>query len=431
MSGPRRTTAKESRPQETILPTVGEVFADGAVIELVAVKPGNANDLGLLLWDGRKARIAPQIKHLGQLYCPMQIDETIRRAVPMPRSAGGFRSLSRLLGETAGLFENYIGLPSAESTLVAGWSAMTWLVDRMLSPPPLVIAGPDMDLAVRLFRLLRCVCRRSLLLADVSRSTIRGLPMCLWPTLLVNQPDLSPKVRASWRASNYDGVFVPGNRGTVSHIACAKALYVALEPSSDDWCDSALHIVVPRPPRELPLLGPAELAEIADRFQPKFLMFRLKNLVGSMESRPVPSHLNLPACIEEESDFVAAVGPLVERQKRDSLARRTCDFNAAVVEILWEPSHRTPDISVDNITQLVNALLRCRGEVRVYSNEETGWCLRSFGLYRDRAAGGMMLRFSREHRWQIHQVARQCGLTLPLVDGCPDCSPKNGPADGF
>jgi hypothetical protein len=36
-------------------------------------------------------------------------------------------------------------------------------------PPTLIISGPDMGHAVSLLRLLGCVCRRSLMLADINK----------------------------------------------------------------------------------------------------------------------------------------------------------------------------------------------------------------------------------------------------------------------
>jgi hypothetical protein len=425
MSEAHQTTARKSKAK-TVFPTAGEVFADGCVLDIVAARPGSTNDLGLLFWDGRKTRIAPEVEHRGKLYRPIQIHETVRRAVPLPSGAQSYGSTARLLAEAAGVFEKYLGLPTAENVFGAGWSATTWLADRTSSPPPLLISGPDMDLAVRFFLLLQCICRRALLMADVSGSTIRTLPMNLRPTLLVNEPDLPPKVRSLWRASNYRGVFVHGRGGSILDIACAKALYLALEPAADAWSESALQLAVLPSGHELPALNDSELAGITNRFQPKMQMFRLKNVGRVTNHRPASSKLNLPACIEEEPDFAKAVSPIVERQKQDALVRRARDVKAAVIEVLWDPCHQMAEIPVDKIAQLTNALLRDRGEILEYRNEEIGWCLKGFGLYRHREASGMLLRFSREHRLRVHQAARQCGLTLPLVDGCSDCdSPES------
>ena len=144
---------------------------------------------------------------------------------------------------------------------------------------------------------------------------------------------------------------------------------------------------------------------------------------GFSEPRPSSSQLNLPACIENDPDFVRVVGPLLERQKQENLAGFARDVNAALVEVLWGASHRTKEIAVADLTALTNSALRDRGEILAYSAEEIGRRLSSLGLDRDRAASGMVLRFSREHSLRIHRFARQLGLNLSPVAGCRDCAP--------
>jgi hypothetical protein len=426
LSGPHQKTTKKSKTEKIVLATAGEIFSDGSIIELVAARPGTSDDMALLLWDGRKAKIAKEVEYRGQLYQPIELHHSIRHALRLPHCASSYGSTRQLVGELAGLFERYLGFSASESVLASGWNLMTWVADTTPSPPPLLITGPDMDSAVQVFRLLQCLSRRALLLTDVSASTLRSLPMQLHPTLLVNQPDLSPKVLALLRASNYHGVLVPNNGGAVSDVTCPKALYLALEPAADGWSDSALHLPVSPPEHELPPLGPRELAEITERYQSRLLKFRLRHFAVVAQSQSTSSLLNLPACVEEEPNFAKAIGPILERRKQDAVARRAFDINAVVIEVLWHPCHRRTEIPVAEITQLSNALLHARGEILTYSNEEIGWRLKSFGLYRHRMGTGMVLQFSSEHRWRIHQAARLCGLGLPLVDDCPHCGSPDG-----
>ena len=346
----------------------------------------------------------------------------------MPGSASGYGSTPQLLKETADVFERYLGQPTAESTLAAGFCGTSWISDRMMRPPTLLVTaqgmdpGQGMDLVVRTFRILGCVSRRSLLLANVSRSTIRDLPMYLWPTLLVNQPDLSPRILALWHASNYDGIFIPGDRGSVSHVASAKVLHLAFEPPGDPWCDSALRLVLSPPQYRLPPLGAVELAEIADRFQSRWLRFRLENVLGVIESQQTPSGLNLPACIEQELEFANAVGPLIERHRQDTLAKLARDVSRVIVQVIWVPSHKEQKISVGEITKLANTCLRERGETLEYSSEEIGWKLRDLGFYRPRNGSGKYLKFSRDTRARVHKLAQTFQLDLQAVSGCPDCT---------
>jgi hypothetical protein len=89
--------------------------------------------------------------------------------------------------------------------------------------------------------------------------------------------------------------------------------------------------------------------------------------------------------------------------------------------VIWSPLHDSKEIAVSRITELTNALLRCRGEVLEYSVVEVGWRLKNLGLYRHRNAAGMVLRFSHEHCLIVHQLTKRFALSLSPVTDCPNC----------
>jgi hypothetical protein len=424
-----------SEPEDRTIATSGEMFTDGSLIELVASaydgKPA------LLFWNGKRVRIAPQIDHLGHFYQPLELDRSLWQAMRFPSAARPYASIKALFKGIANLFERYIALSAPEAAMVTAWTATTWFPDYLSSPPTLVVSGPDMSHAITFFRLLGCVCRRGLLLAEFSRSSFRSLPMALRPTLLVSQPHLARTMTSLLRASNYRGLFVSGNGGTVLDIACSKAVYWGMEGGADLLDDTALHLALPPARRDLPQLGVREQDQIANRFQPQMLMYRCRTFPQVREPHPSSGSptfpnsemaRNLAACIPGEADFAQTLIPFLQRQEQDALARRGCDVNSAVVEVIWAQSHEAKEIAVSQITELTNALLRCRGEILVYGGQEIGWKLKSLGFYRYRNGGGMVLRFSRETRLLAHRLARHYGLTLSAIDGCTDCAPPQVPA---
>jgi hypothetical protein len=419
-----------SEPEDRTIATSGEMFTDGSLIELVA----SADDgkPALLFWNGKSVRFAPQIDHLGHFYQPLELDRSLWQSMRFPSAARPYASTTALFKGIANLFERYVALSAPEAAMVTAWTATSWFPDCLWSPPTLVVSGPDMSHAITFFRLLGCVCRRGLLLAEFSRNSFRYLPMALRPTLLVSQPYLARTMTSLLRASNYRGLFVPGNRGTVLDIACSKAVYWGMEGGADLLDDTALHLALPPARRDLPQLGVREQDQIANLFQPQMLMYRCRTFHRVREPRPASSSPTLPnseiarnlaACIPGESDFAQTLIPFLQHQEQDALARRSCDVNSAVVEVIWAQSHETKEIAVSQIAELTNALLRCRGEVLVYSGQEIGWKLKNLGFYRRRNGTGMVLRFSRESRILAHQLARHYGLTLAAIDGCRDCAP--------
>ena len=427
-------TGKKPETAIQVLTTAGEVFPDGSMVELVTTASINGNELALLFWNGKKAVVNFRVEHGGHIYQPIELHPSLQNAIRLPVGAVIYGTTRELFTEVASLFERHIGFSKPEATAIAIWSATTWLPDCLASPPALLITGPAMDQAIALFQLLNCVCRHPLMLADISRFAIRSLPMHLRPTLLVNQPDVSPEIRALWYASNFPRLFVPGKGGSVLDIACSKALYSGLGEVTDSWGDTALHVALPPAHSELPPLDTREQDSIANWFQPRWLMYRLQHAHKVHQSRSAACALtfptlelarNLMACVPDEPEFAQALVPLLQSQEQDVLVRRSCDLSSAIVEVLWATLHEpTREATVSRVADLTNALLRSRGEIREYSPEEVGWRLRDLGIPRHRGRNSMVVQFSREISLRVHRLAR--GFAVESLkchaNSCADCA---------
>jgi hypothetical protein len=295
----------------------------------------------------------------------------------------------------------------------------------------LIISGPDTGYAIALLRLLGCLCRRSLVLADINRGGLLGV-MHLQPTLLVNQPGQVPKIWNLYSASNFHGVYVPGGQGRVYNLAGSRAFFVGM---ANIFSDGAIHVALSSAHPTLPTLNAQLQVEIAKRFQPRLLMYRLRNLRKVRESHATVCQLkfpnteaahNLATCVQEQPEIAQAMAAVLQRQDRDAQVQRGCDVNRVIVEVIWMPLHAKKEIPVTRITELANALLRCRGETLEYSPAEIGWKLRNLGLYRQRNGGGMVLRPSRDISVVVHRLAVRLGLGLSPVTGCVDCVQTEG-----
>ena len=121
--------------------------------------------------------------------------------------------------------------------------------------------------AFRLFQLFSALCRRPLLVLELTRRP----PFFLRPILVVNDRKLSTKASAA----NYRGMFVSGARGTVSQLACSKAVLLQPQDSREAWGEEAMHLVLP--PVESPPLCDKLLSDIAAEFQPQLELFRLQS----------------------------------------------------------------------------------------------------------------------------------------------------------
>ncbi len=419
---PRWTTTSTSERESKIIGTSGEVFADGSVIELVSA---TGNQLDVLLWQNSRKKIAPQIEHRERVYKALDLDESLRRAIRLPSSADAYGTNKKLFAQVRILFERYIGLTSPEGALLTAWVCSTWFPDCASSPPTLMLSGPEIGAAITFFRLLSCLCRRSLILADVNRTGFLSL-MPLQPTLLISQNSGSLKILNLWETSNYRGVHVVGSGGKVHNVAGSKAIFLGMAETSNT---DAIHLALPVQ-HPLPPLDEHSQVEIANRLLPQLLMYRLCNFRRIRESCCDVRNANFPngelahnltTCIQGEPEIAQAIASILQRQAHDAQGQRGCDVNLAILEVLWAPLHDTKEIAVNRIAELTNALLRCRGEVLEYSAVEIGWRLKNLGLYRHRNGAGMVLRFSQEHCRIIHQLTRRFALSLSSVTDCPNC----------
>ena len=412
------------RDRPRFLQTYGEVLAKGAVIELVTTP--SRNSVTLLHWDGQNYKIGPQVEDGSTIYQAPYLHSSLLAAIWFAPGPAEYGAPAELFWKVVGLVCHYMGFARELAAVMTRAVFCSWFPDCCARPITLCVRGTDMDQVMKLFRLFHALCRRSLVVAELSLS----LPLFLSPTLLVNVPAVSASAGGRWRASNYRGAFVPGPRGTLRNIACSKIIFCETEAAREVWGPEAMHIALLPTSQELPALTEAEEAQLAAEYQPRFLLFRLRNLFSMRQSvlsscSPRPSGFelggNLPACIAEDHEIVEAMAPVLEARAQELLARRSLDPHVAIVEALWSGAHTEKEIAVKEITKRVNALLRSRGEISTCNEKQLGWKLRSLGLHRAHNGRGKVLRISRETRRRVHELAQQFALKLPKVPECADC----------
>ncbi len=273
-----RSKAKGGR----VITTAGQIFPDGTMIELVSGSAGNKPDL--LHWNGVKGSIAARVEYGDYTYEASELNPSLYCATRLPKQCKDYGSSRELFRGVADLFKHSFHFSDRESGLVACFCLSTWLTDRLSIAPSLVIFAPDQGLGIELLRLLSCVCRRPLMLAEVTPGGLRSLPMHLSLTLLVNEHGLRPNLQRLLRASSYRGLHLPGNRGGVVDLYGPKAILWESDVASDNLGEGVIQISLPASSR-WPALDEHRRAEIANDFQPRLLMYRLKNCAEVQESR--------------------------------------------------------------------------------------------------------------------------------------------------
>jgi hypothetical protein len=200
---------------------------------------------------------------------------------------------------------------------------------------------------------------------------------------------------------------------------------VLLQPGDppDLWGENAVPILLPAK-TSLPL-SPQQRTEIAAQFQPKLELYRLRKLAGEIAD-PVLQQLPdsdlariLAPCLPaDDPEVLQSLIPLLESREQQARERQLLNERVIVVEVLWVPAHKWLKLTATQIAKRVNALLRKRDDPRRYNAYEMGWLLRNLGLRTKRG----IFTSSPEIRQRIHQLAVECNLEVPSIDGCPECA---------
>jgi hypothetical protein len=429
----RTNTKSVSDAADSCVISAGEIFPDGAMIETVSSSSGLPRP-DLLLWNGGQATIGPRVKHRGFNYEALALPPSLYRATRLPSKCGDYGSARALFEKLTDLFEQHLGLPERECNLLACFSISSWLADRLPTAPGLMISGPNEELGIDVLRLLSCVCRHPLMLAEITPGAFRSLPMHLSLTLLLHQQGLSPNMQRLFRASNHRGLSWPGNRGGVIDLYGPKAIFCGNNAAVNILGAGEIHITVPPTQRKSSVLDELLQSEIADQFQPLLLMYRLKNAPKVRQPQVDISNFTfatrqlaytLALCFPNDLKLARDMVLLLQPLDEEARGQRYCDVDYVIVEVLLAMIHHQEqrDVGVSALAKEVNALLRSRGETVEYGAEEIGWKLHNLNIPRHRSSSGQLVLLGQDTSQSVHRLANFYDLRCPqdLEADCPDC----------
>ena len=350
--------------------TAGENFPS-AMIDLVA-DPSDSFTLKLLLWDGTKAKVAPQVKYGCRTYEPVSLHPTVVRGVQWPTRRGDCGSTRQLFDRILGLITQYVGIEDHTARLLVYFIFSTWFPDRLTLAPGLAILGPAVSNAIQLLRFLHCVCRRAMLLVGMSQSDLISLPLALSPSLLIDRPTLTRLLQSFLSASNRRGLLAV-KRGRILDVCCPKAVYFGTCEVPATVGSSMLQITLP--PTAVPgqALDDEQLNDIAAELQDKMLGYRLAHSArirvsplqgANLTEQTQEFAVNLAACITGNPELAAGVVPLLREQDDYLRGQRDREVGSVVIEAVLVCFHENGKdrVQVKEIAALANAILRSRGE---------------------------------------------------------------------
>lgn len=434
---------------EPEIETYGEL-APEFMIELVAGDP-RGGGLALLLWDGTEQHIQSSLRleaargseFKARAFRAPDVDSTILQAIRFPTHAAPYGSERQLFGEVSALINKYTGLNGKLASLAAYSILASWLVDCIESPVCLSIVGPDLTEGRQLVRLLACLYRRALRLSDMTLAGVSSLPMVLRPALFVEHCEPNKDLQTLLRASSSRDTYVPRN-GRLVDLSCAKVICSEEPLYAGAVADGFIEIPVTPSGEPLPILDLRAQQQIADEFQPKLLMFRLKNYQQVARSEfdvaefapPVRGLArSLGACVSHEPELQGGIVLLLKELNELVLSERAIDLNAIVVEAMLSFCHeeKKESLHVGEITACVNKILEQCGELLEMKPRTVGHKLKALGLSTRRLdASGRGVLLLDKVRERIHKLA--VAYRLPADRGgtqsCRYCHRQGEPPCG-
>jgi hypothetical protein len=414
-------------------PTAEEVFSRGRMLEVVSGT--EAGKLTLLLWTGRRARMADEFEVGGRVYVPVRLDSATVEAIRFPGRAANYGTTAQLFERILDVVNTSFNLPARELRIITYWALASWFPDVLPTSPVLIISGPS-PAEVRLFlRLLRALCRRGVLLTEVNPGGFVALPLWLRPTVLVDQTRITAPLRGLLRAASGSGAYFTKS-GDFLNLRCGLAVYSVENDIDTELTEGLLRINVAPGTERANLLDERVEIQIATEFQPQLLQYRLANYEAVRESTfDAPGFTTglrqlaraLGASVVGDTELQSAIVPLLSRQDEGIRARLTTLPEYGIITVLLSYIHegRESVIPVKVFTDFVNTALRANGEIFDYSPEQIGRRLAAMQLYSGRTSGGMAIRLTRQVSRIAHDLKPRYGVTTTPADfpGCPDCEP--------
>lgn len=407
------------------LPIDFRAFSDGTLVELVR-DPSHLRPR-LLIWKNGKTAIQDDFRQADCSFVPPDIDPSLLGAMRLPTAVSRNATLQDLLQGTQKCISTYVDLQPQYVRLVSNFVVYTWFADRLTVAPYLWITGPCCAGKTRLLRLMHCLCRRAVLVSDISPASLYSLPNAIIPTLLMDEfePGTGGRSRELEHylrcGSTQDGKAMRG--GKLYDTFCPKVISSRIATADGALASRAVFISMLPTSRFLPELERSTQEGIANQFQNQFQRYRLENY-----SRPLSDGLS------KRTDFVprmrdltrALAAPLfghqqLEQQLIEDLQPQNQGAKLSlhsepewvVATALFDEAHhnRGGVFTVGDLTIDVNALLGKIGETYLLKPRAVGNYLRSLGFNPLKLGSiGRGLRMTQQLARQVHKLASDLGI---------------------
>jgi len=399
-------------------------FEDGTFVDLVR-DLGNSQELKLLVHRGAAAGVHKSFQHSGTLYVPPHLDSGLLRAVELPHRFEPCGDPCALWRRVQECIHHYIDLPQEEALAVSAFVFHSWLFDCSPVAVYLWVSGPPYSGKSTLLRLLGALCRRGVLVGDLSPAALYRLSSSITPTLLIDEFDpgrdgRSRQLLGLLRMGNAPGVHVARANGVYETFG-PRVISSRLAPPDAALASRCLNIpMLPSRRNIRPLDGPA-LAGIKNEFLPSLFGFRFQYFKRPLKTL-FPQLADLNPRIRQIGEALLATFPgdqgaedgiyrLLREHESEAKLSRYGEQEWVVGCALFRDVHKTDTITMGSLAATANFLLAQAGESYTLKPRRVGEIVRGLGLRTEKLGNqGRGLRLTLAKREKVHQLAQRLGL---------------------
>jgi hypothetical protein len=450
---PIPTSRKEIESPENRLPKVQIAFAElenGSLVETVE-DPTDPNRTLFAIFRRGRVRLVEDVEDRERILVPITRSTLGFAEVKLPRGVMPYRSVKRLMDTLPSFIRSVVDVPDRYAELLSAFVLYTWIADRLPTAVYLSIIGLPQSGKSTLLELLSLLCRRALLVNDISQAAAYQACTNFGPTLLIDEIDW----RSSGTASNFrqllrSGISHSSRALRVRQSSCSfgPKVFGSLEASSDSALNSRCIQLIMAETDKRGLLKPGHpsVVKFANDLQQQLLRFRFNsyNLIapakvrGAEDLRPRSRDIlsSLAAPLVRSQLWIQILFEFLKRNHDpvtpESLEPRQEALNAAI----WTIVHCNG--SLQNIRfggelglrKWTNHLLLNGGERLSVTEKEVGRMLASLG-YRStqRTKVGWILWLNTSTVARCHQLfktydnkhIRSSASAAPYITSCPKC----------
>jgi hypothetical protein len=352
----------------------------------------------------------------------------------LPTDLEGYGTTRNLFNSIRDLLKRYVTLLKNQDELLAYWCVATWFPDALDFIPRLTITGSRSS-ADLLFRVLRCVTRRPVMLAGMNSAVLKTIPINeLMPTLLIREPRLSKRAAELLDALDQKDYFVASG-ADLSQFYCAKCIYLGEDQIREAVVPDGVHVHVGE--IRLSTLHLPTDSEI-EKFQNQLFRYRAFHYDRVKLSR-FAAHGLLPelravaqqlgSAIVGDDDLQKGIIDVLKEQSEQARVDRSSGRKAMVLRAVLFHCHQNDpkQVFAREIAATVNRIYREEGESLKVSGETVGHVLKSLGLYSRRLGNaGRGLILDKSTQIQVHELS-QAYEVLPAVPDCGYCHRLQSP----